>query len=225
MTDINDNVDNKVKALSSKKFKVVHFLRHAQGHHNVAGEKLGEEGYCSEEYLDSTLTDLGLSQCSKCCEENFDIVKTSELMIVSPMRRTLQTAFHSFPHCFENENIPILALEHIREQSGLHPCDKRLAKTELEQFYASKSVDFSLIKDVDPLYPKFGNEEREPNHHVVERCVNFISWLKSREEKEIICVTHSAFLRILCNHVLNITEDDKSKFQNCELRTIIISCD
>lgn len=224
MTDI----DNKVKSMSTtrnKNFKVVHFLRHAQGHHNVAGELLGEEGYCNVEYLDATLTEFGLEQCSKCCEENFDIVKTSELMVVSPMRRTLQTAFHAFPHCFENKNIPILALEHIREQSGLHPCDKRLSTTELKQFYASKSVDFSLIPDIDPLYPKFGDEEREPKSHVVERCVKFIDWLKSRQEKEIICVTHSAFLRILCKHVLDIAEVDKVKFQNCELRTFIISCE
>ena len=48
---------------------------------------------------------------------------TPELLVVSPMTRTLQTASFSFPNLVDN--CPWLAIEDIREASGFHPCDRR----------------------------------------------------------------------------------------------------
>lgn len=45
-------------------FQVVHFIRHAQGFHNVAGE-LDHANYASEKYFDAHLTEKGWRQVQK----------------------------------------------------------------------------------------------------------------------------------------------------------------
>ena len=53
-----------------------------------------------------------------------------------------------------------------------------------------------MKSDEDTLYSKYPTE-REPDEHVVARGKVFFKWLAAREEKNIVCVTHSAFLRAL----------------------------
>ena len=43
--------------------QVVHFVRHGEGYHNVAGRKSTEE-YKKEDYADAHLTELGWTQVS-----------------------------------------------------------------------------------------------------------------------------------------------------------------
>jgi broad specificity phosphatase PhoE len=76
--------------------------------------------------VDAELTEHGINQCKNLSifTEKLDIGLDSELLVVSPMRRTLQTATHSFPSLIGK--VKWLALEHLREQTGSHPCDRRL---------------------------------------------------------------------------------------------------
>jgi broad specificity phosphatase PhoE len=115
--------------------------------------------------------------------------------------------------------IPWIALECVREETGLHPCDKRLSRTvkmEDEQF---SHVDFSHIEfDDDPLYHRY-LQCREPSEDVVQRAKDFFYWLQSRSEAEIIVVSHSAFLRHLFENVVYCDEFDKSMYKNCEIRS------
>ena len=113
-----DSNDKNVKIpLGGKK---IHFVRHAQGYHNVAGETDPIFGYLREDLEDALLTDLGKKQCEDLSNSiNDDVFKKIQVILVSPMRRTIQTALYSFPKQVKNPKIIFLANENIREQTGL----------------------------------------------------------------------------------------------------------
>ena len=67
----------------------IHLVRHAQAEHNV------EEDYS---ILDAPLTQLGREQAAKLNKDTVqNIQQTAELLIASPLTRTLQTAIFGFP--------------------------------------------------------------------------------------------------------------------------------
>lgn len=204
-------VEGNVPSLSTR---IIHFVRHAQGVHNVAGEE-DYTYYQKEEYADAALTNKGVKQCQSLA--NIHGITTAELLVVSPMTRTLQTASVSFPS--QVGKFPWLALESLREQSGFHPCDRRRTVSEYKTEF--QHIDFDQIDDEkDPLYHLHA-DEREPDMHVAERSRQFFAWLMHRQEKEIIVVTHSAFLRHTFSYVLDSEEDD-NQFANCELRSYMV---
>ena len=218
--------------LNSNHSKIIHLVRHAQGVHNIAGEK-DPAGYLLEENEDALLSSLGEEQCHS-LENSTELTSFSQnasLLIVSPMRRTLQTATLSFPHLINK--IPWIGYENVREQTGVHPCDRRRPISEHKIHYPH--VDFSLVlDDEDQLYSRYP-DCREPIEEVINRAHDFLLFLHSRSEREIVVVTHSAYLRHLLQHLLVVVETSSSEenlqstssefqnFKNCEMRTFI--CD
>lgn len=201
--------------------KIVHFVRHAEGHHNVAGRKNPVFGYMSEELVDAQLTPKGIEQCEALRQKAKSSLRNVELVVTSPLRRTMQTAMYTFP--FLKGAIPWIAIEHVREQTGLHPCDRRLSITEHKENFPF--IDFDLVEnDSDPLYSLY--TLREPAIDVQRRGRDFMRWLQSRPEKEIIVVSHAGYLRQLFRGVLHFSNaKDAEEFSNCEMRTIIFNFD
>lgn len=216
---------------SKKKVKTVHFLRHAQGEHNVAGAVDPVNGYLREDLVDAVLTEHGINQCKEVYEKYFvgsdkSMVSDVQLIVVSPMRRTLQTA----THCFADhvENTPFVAVEHLREQTGLHPCDLRHPIS--EHVVNFPHICFKEVDDEDdPLYHRYSGI-REPDEEVAKRVKDFFQWLMDREEDNIAVVTHSAYLRNMFRDVVQIepppsdeqkhqNEIEHEKYKNCELRS------
>jgi len=196
-------------------------VRHAQGDHNVAGEQ-DYTNYQSEQWFDAALTDLGKQQCDALASQH-GVTASAELLVVSPLTRTLQTATLSFPTLVGSARIPWLAHECVREQTGFHPCDRRRNISEVAALFPH--VDFALVKDneADPLYDACGGA-REPDEKVADRSRAFFAWLATRPEKEVIVVTHSAFLRHTFAHVLDTSSDgDDAHFSNAEMRSYVIS--
>lgn len=197
--------------------------RHAQGFHNVAGEA-DYAAYQKEEFEDSLVTPLGDSQCESLnvsCKEN-NSVKNVELLLVSPMRRTLATATQSFPGFIDV--IPWMANELLREMSGSHPCDRRRPILELKSLFPH--VDFSLtVHNEDPLY--FSQVGRESQESVTKRQRDFFTWLAARSEGEILVVSHSAYFHNMFANVLDADlalEGGKcGVFKNCEMKSYCIS--
>jgi broad specificity phosphatase PhoE len=198
--------------------KIVHFVRHAEGYHNLAAKNDPKYGYLRADLIDASITKYGISQCQDLHLSSKDKMSKAELLVVSPMHRTIQTANHTFPQL--QTSIPWLALEAVREQTGSHPCDKRQPISSHKQTY--KHINFDgILHDHDPLYDKY--TEREPEDDVVIRCNEFLEWLGTRKEKEIIVVTHSAYLRHLFNSVLHTEAPyDKTTFANCEMRSYVL---
>ena len=197
--------------------KHVHFLRHAQGLHNIAGEA-NYLNYMKKEFMDSPLSEGGVKQCQQLCaqcEKTSQYDSNIDLLVISPLLRTLQTASFTFP--FLINKIPWLALDELREQTGIHPCDKRIPISLRSKDFAYVNFQ-NVLNDVDPLYHKY-TLSREPANHVAKRGGEFIDWLSSREEENILVVTHSAFLTHFFDQVVTCDDHDKLKFENCELRS------
>uniref|UniRef100_A0A6M2EYA5 Phosphoglycerate mutase-like protein n=1 Tax=Populus davidiana TaxID=266767 RepID=A0A6M2EYA5_9ROSI len=228
--------------------KTIHLVRHAQGIHNVEGEK-DYNAYMSEELFDAHLTPLGWRQVDNLRKHvyGFGINKKIELVIVSPLLRTMQTAVGVFggegytdginapPLMVENagksnhpaisslHSPPFIAVELCREHLGVHPCDRRRSVSEYRSIFPA--IDFSLIEsDEDILWRA---DIREKDEEVAARGQKFLKWLWTRKEKEIAVVSHSGFLY----HTLSAFGNDCSPsvkseicthFANCELRSVVL---
>lgn len=106
--------------------------------------------------------------------------------------------------------------------TGSHPCDRRRNITEHSVSYPH--IDFTPIThDTDPLYYK--SEGREDEESVTQRGFEFFNWLKARSEKEIIIVSHGAFLYNTFNNVIELDDEylklnlNDNIFRNCEMKS------
>ncbi|XP_026431986.1 phosphoglycerate mutase-like protein 1 isoform X2 [Papaver somniferum] len=219
--------------------KILHLVRHAQGVHNVEGEK-DFSAYKSEEFFDAQLTPLGWEQVDNLHEHIHEcgLDKKVELVVVSPLLRTLQTAVGAFGattlmvanagnsnrSAISSLNIPpFVAVELCREQLGVHPCDRRRSISEYRCIFPA--IDFSLIKDEEDVL--WEADVRESKEAVATRGMEFINWLWTRKEKEIAVVTHRAFLRQTLAELgddchITVQKEIRKPFANCELRSVVI---
>ncbi|EPS67174.1 hypothetical protein M569_07602, partial [Genlisea aurea] len=137
-----------------------------------------------------------------------------ELVVVSPLLRTMQTAVGVFggdgyvngadvpalmvenswsndhPAISSLNSPPFVAMELCREHLGQHWCDKRRSISEYKPIFPA--IDFSLIESDDDVLWK--HDIREKNEELAARGLKFFDWLSKRKEKEIAVVTHSGFL-------------------------------
>ncbi|XP_021721123.1 phosphoglycerate mutase-like protein 1 [Chenopodium quinoa] len=225
--------------------KILHLVRHAEGIHNVAG---AEKYKTSPELLDPRLSPLGWEQVENLQKHVHacGLLERIELVITSPMLRTMQTAAIVFggdnhkngngasPLMLENGKNdhatvsslncpPFLAHELCRERLGVNTCDKRGSISEYKSLFPA--IDFSLIEsDEDILWKE---DVRESDEEVSARGMKFMKWLWTREEKEIAIVTHSAFLfQTLPKFVYNCHPSTKNEickfFANSELRSVVM---
>ncbi|KAJ1403656.1 Histidine phosphatase superfamily, clade-1 [Sesbania bispinosa] len=77
--------------------KTIHLVRHAQGIHNVDGDK-NYKAYLKSEYFDAHLTPLGWQQVDNLRKHvrASGLINRIDLVITSPLMRTLQTAVGVF---------------------------------------------------------------------------------------------------------------------------------
>ncbi|XVF64939.1 hypothetical protein PTKIN_Ptkin09bG0206700 [Pterospermum kingtungense] len=202
--------------------KILHLVRHAQGVHNLESQK-SRDPLTSLEFLDAELSSLGWQQVrdqrKAVCTNG--LLQRIEVVITSPMSRTLQTAVGIFLGedqadgldltFLENENVkesdetstfsrlPIIAYEHCRERMGSHECDKRRNISQYRSrfpevdFSLASSTTFVMIDSEDDILWKA--DEKETREAVIARGMKFIKWLCERKEQEIAVVSHGVFLQ------------------------------
>ncbi|XP_002518318.2 phosphoglycerate mutase-like protein 1 isoform X1 [Ricinus communis] len=228
--------------------KTIHLVRHAQGMHNVEGDK-NYKAYLSPKYYDAQLTQLGWQQVDNLRKhvQTCGLSKRIDLVVTSPLLRTLQTAVGVFggegytnkvdtlPLMVANagdsaraaissfNSPPFIAVELCREHFGVHPCDKRRNISEYQFLFPA--IDFSLIEtDEDVLWKA---DVRETTKELTDRGLKFMNWLWTRKEKEIAIVTHSGFLFHTLSAFGNdchplVKKEICNRFTNCELRSMVI---
>lgn len=247
----------------AERTKKVHFIRHAEGYHNVATKESGtndilvsEDGQLAKDHPlhDARLTPTGIEQAKKL--RRYLATRPSgsrsftafDLVVVSPLTRTCETALHVFgeprspgvpaflskgeapvgtPEHKAGINVPpprFLVREECRERWGKYVCDGRRSIEEISSEPQFQNFDFSEIKHNEDV---FYTDERESDDHCCDRAVKFLEWLNNRPEKCICVVTHSSFLRHLFGQFgESVTDYDRENLQrlagNCELRSIVL---
>ena len=75
---------------------ILRIFRHAEALHNEAFKVRGRVAYTDPQFLDPELTELGKQQCLELKPQVMERLHSMELVVVSPLRRTLQTALLAF---------------------------------------------------------------------------------------------------------------------------------
>ena len=149
-------------------------IRHGEAWHNVLYGKLGKDAF--GEFQDTTLTARGMAQAQMAKRDRPDLI------LVSPLMRTLQTAQIMFP------NQHMIALDTLMEYpQSEHLSNKRSPKTLLQQLYPN--VDFRFISE-KPTWPVVDSDE-----HLQNQINTMTSFLKQRNERNITLVTHSSWIK------------------------------
>lgn len=177
----------------------INFIRHGEGYHNLYNN--GNNNWHLE-YPRLTVT--GINQCLNVKKLNLQV----DLILVSPLRRTLETA----DNIFDKSNI-FEAVDEIREFVS-NPCDKRETIEVISKFF--DYVDFSKINDDYDL------NKKETEDDILIRMDLFFIYLQSLKNKykSIAVVTHGAFLERFLNKYGNkLNIEDRSYFKNCQVRT------
>jgi broad specificity phosphatase PhoE len=161
-------------AQPGESFKVLFLGRHGQGWHNVAESKYGTaawdcyysflDGYDGLVWADAHLTPLGEQQAKDVNDlwstQLKEGLPAPERYYVSPLTRTLQTADLSFKGLdlpAEKEYKPYI-VELLREALGVHTCDRRSTKTDLEKAFPHATFE-PAFSDPDVLWEA---DYREP---------------------------------------------------------------
>mmetsp|Transcript_14775 Transcript_14775/g.29127 ORF Transcript_14775/g.29127 Transcript_14775/m.29127 type:complete len:282 (-) Transcript_14775:122-967(-) len=212
--------------------KKLFIIRHGEGHHNVAQREWRakadwdgvSEPYTIDtdpdfRYEDPALTDKGEGE-ARLLQARASAIKP-EILLVSPMRRAIQTGLLAFEAAVNCGSLKALAVELAHERGGKHTCDKRLSKKESVALFPK--VDFSLIKDEQD--PFWGNgAEREPWQKLADRACDLLMWIAERPENEIALAAHSAILLALLNVPMDAEcERDAAWLGTGEMRALMLT--
>ena len=208
--------------------KTIHLIRHGQGFHNLLADRATAAGitwtqfvespanpYMAPELTDAPLTDKGRLQALMLRETQVkDFAIKPQLIVVSPLCRALQTGLLAMADSVGQ--VPFVAHEMVREQTGIHVCDKRRSRD--LQALEFPHVDFTLItSNHDDL---FKSDQRETHDQVAHRAYTFLEWLVDQPQDHVAIASHSAWLLTLMNAVVETESPElKTWFQTGEMRS------
>lgn len=187
--------------------KNLYLIRHGKSIHNVLYHKYGSSVFSNSNYTDTLLVPEGYEE-SLNLGNTWDKINEIELVIVSPLKRTLQTA----NNIFKNTNIPMIALDYSREfPLGGHYCNKRSPKDELEQLYPN--INFS---DLQTNYDEFWYPKREETIDELNiRIEKVIDFIKHRKETNIAFVNHSSFIGQMKDKHIRYLDNGEQELKHC----------
>lgn len=216
---------------SDGNMKRVWCVRHGQAEHNVAisaeAARFRAEGrewsLATSQALgirDPALTEFGREQAriastdSLICDSALSASGSPEraqLVVVSPLRRTLQTAL-GLCRGTPDPDFKLLAHPDIQECMPV-PCDTGRPLQDLKEEFGS-DIDFSMLEQAPDTWfekpsPVTKDDLPDPEGQaaLAARCSRFTEWLAGRPEDHIIVVAHHT---LFC-HLLKID------FLNCEV--------
>jgi broad specificity phosphatase PhoE len=226
--------------------KILILMRHGEAKHNTFEREYAqskgvprEKANDDENYpVDPMLTGKGCGQMLNVSRRTATFFnKTTglqpNLVVVSPLRRAIQSAIISFPTYTPQASL-------LDTPSWIcHPSCMELANGNKSEFVSSvkdlketfPGIDFNLFEDylidgnVDELNGKAKVPLFESKLDLMERTDEFLSWIKEREERVIVVSSHATWLQSLCAFSLQY-ESESSKglepflFKKGELRSV-----
>ncbi|KAK2735014.1 hypothetical protein FQN57_001390 [Myotisia sp. PD_48] len=188
---------------------VIHCVRHAQGFHNL--------NIANHVMQDPLLTPQGELQCTH-LRANFPYHSDIELVVASPLRRTIYTALLTFEKPIKERGLKIVALPELQETSDV-PCDVGSDLADLRKEVEEKDlpVDLSLIPE--DWNDKTQDKWAANSPSITARAREARRWLKERPEKEIAIVSHGGFLHYFTEDWQDSTLYQGTGWANTEFRT------
>ncbi|KAI2777359.1 phosphoglycerate mutase-like protein [Daldinia loculata] len=179
--------------------------RHAQAEHNV------DLDYSIH---DAPLTPLGKKQAASLARLIPDLQNEADVVISSPLRRTLQTTYLGWAPAVERlgglKNVVLLP--QAQECNGL-PCDTGSAKEVLEA-----DPEFAVF-DLTPLTPDWTSKKGfwAPSEEALTARARWVrQYLRGRSERNIVLVAHGDILRRITADPLTGPSD--YPWKNAEVR-------
>lgn len=173
-------------------------IRHGTSEHNVRYYEIGELAFNEKE--DTTLLASGIAEARN-LGSNWTEIDNIELVLVSPLSRTLETATQIFKH----KKVPMIALDCLIEwPQHSELCNKRKAKKDIVDKYPH--VNFDRI--ANELY--WNSKENESYESLKERVKFAKNWIRMRKENKIAIVSHSSYLAEFLNGEI-IDKNDQLK--------------
>ena len=171
--------DTRMSDASEHGFLRVYFVRHGEARHNASRDGWQER--------DPGLTRLGEEQAAKLrAHPALVSLKKPLFVVVSPLRRALQTATIAFGSC------SMLANSDLQECTT-NPCDMGTPQEELQKDFPD--VDFTGL---DSAWV----EKEAPKHDDPNVRVNrFMTWCRGVTAETIIVVTHG----LVCSSILGVS--------------------
>lgn len=193
----------------------------------------GQMSLKHEDYTDAAITPEGEAQAQ--AAQSWLQEKAVELVVASPLQRTIQTALLAVP---EPPGGVIVAHEGVREvmfgpacTNGTGNASTRHSVTHKQEQFG-RMVDFSAVDhDQDELWQ--GASAQESTEEVHARALGFLDWLDDRDEKVVAVFCHGYFMHSLFNrrHVrdaFQVSEEDMDavvikKVPNCCCHEVVLT--
>jgi len=175
-----------------------------------------ENPYIMPEILDAPLTQKGRNQARLIQPRIAALPTKPELVVLSPNCRAIQTGLIAFEELLSDKNVPFIAHEMVREENGVHVCDKRRPTS--QQMKEFPQVDFSLLETEEDVI--FRDDRRENKTEIGERIYKFLCWLSERPERHVAVSSHSGWLMTVFNGNIECEESLKPWFQTGEMRSV-----
>ena len=186
--------------------KILHLVRHGHSLHNELFHKIGTQAFRIPLTIDSPLTQEGHLQSIE-LGQSWQNKKEIELVLVSPLTRTLETCMN----IFGDTEIPIISQEFLREYPiGEDTCNKRSSLTSLNNRFPK--IEFQLDVDQDTLWKE---DYRENMIELEQRLEKMITYLQKRPEKNIAIVGHSSFFGQFKDNHIGYIENGDEELKHC----------
>ncbi|UJR08427.1 hypothetical protein I4U23_012697 [Adineta vaga] len=186
--------------------KVVYYMRHFEALHNIPPHNFSIH--------DPELSSLGQNQATNAIQ-NIQTISSIDLVVCSPLIRTLQTYLLVFNN---QRNIPLIIHPDLQEVCN-EPCDIGSPLNDLKTKFPTLLNEFDVFEDTFG-----GNEWLEKNDlesiyspkQIQQRTKRFLQWLMNRSEKHIFIISHNLMLQEL----LPKEKNRKINLKNGEIKTI-----
>lgn len=196
--------------------KNLYLIRHGHSLHNELFHKIGVKAFRIPATIDAPLTNEGHLQSIE-LGQSWPKKKEIELVLVSPLTRTLDTAMN----IFGDTDIPMVSEEFLREYPiGEDTCNKRSSLTLLKNKYPR--IDFNLISDQDTLWT---SEYRETIDELEQRLDKMVKYLQNRKEKNIAIVGHSSYFGQFKDNHIGYKENGDEDLKHCYPYEFILTHD
>lgn len=165
--------------------KTIYFVRHGQVSHDV-----DENGVHREH--DPLLNDEGRKQALQ-LQHDLDAEKLPiELILVSPMRRALETMKIGFQHYIEDKHIPVKVIP-LLQDCGDWACNVGSYTKDLEKQFPG--YDYTACHE-DPVFPKKEKIYKADYETSIQRSRVLAEFFAKIPEKVFAVVTHGVDIRL-----------------------------